>query len=571
MAMDLSSRPKTLVHNTEYWAEKQGDTPAIHGEVDGRWKQMTWSEYWTAVRETAKGFIAIGHEVGECVAIVGDNRMEWVVAQFGVMAARGVPAPIYNTNTTSQVAHILRNCEARIAVGDTTVQITKYQEAMKEEGVNVEKLVSMLPGQSDAAKSLDDLRALGREQDDAELDKRLAEMTDSEVALLIYTSGTTGAAKGVMLDHGGMLAMASSMLEMFPGSDGPSTYRVVSYLPLCHVAEQLFTNLGHLGSGGQVYFCGDMKEILGYLVHVRPTVFLGVPRVWEKFQAKLEEGLNAATGIKAILASWARKTELAAQMHSMETGQPVDTFSRRMANKLVCSRVQAKLGLDQVAFAVTGAAPISIGTLKFFAGLGLILHEGYGMSETVGGATANPLGEARFGSVGKPLSCVEVKIADDDEILIKGRSMTRGYLRMPERTEELFDGNGWLHTGDLGAMVDGRLKITGRKKDILITAGGKNVAPAEMDGPHPADPRRGTGGRGRQRAALPLRPGRPGRPGARRAAQRRWRHRRNPGGPGQASGRAQVHRGRGPVGLQHPGRQVPDDQEDLGAAGGVLG
>ena len=481
MAINVDDRPKTLVHHIEYWANKQGSTPAIHGKVDGRWQQMTWTEYWTAVREAAKGLIAMGHEVGDCVAIVGDNRMEWVVSQFGIMAARGVPAPIYTTNTPSQVAHILRNSEAKIAVGDTGAQIDKYKEAMKEDGVRVEHLVSMLAGQADDAKTLDELRALGREQDDAELDKRLAELTDDEVSLLIYTSGTTGVAKGVMLDHGGMLAIAKSMFELFPAIAEPDTYRCVSYLPLCHVAEQLFTNLGHLGSGGQVYFCGDLKEILEYLVHVRPTIFLGVPRVWEKFQAKLEAGLNAATGIKAILAGWARKTELAAQLEGMKTRRPVDTFWRRLANKLVISKVQAKLGLDQVRCAVTGAAPISIGTLQFFASLGIIIHEGYGMSETTGVATANPVGRARFGSVGEPLSCVEIKIADDDEILLKGRNMTRGYLRMPEKTAELIDDEGWLHTGDLGAMVDGRLKITGRKKDILITAGGKNVAPAEME------------------------------------------------------------------------------------------
>ncbi len=481
MAIDVSNRPKTLVHHIAYWAEQQASTPAIHGKVDGRWQQMTWAEYWTAVRETAKGFIAMGHEVGDCVAIVGDNRMEWVVSQFGIMAARGVPAPIYTTNTTSQVAHILRNCEAKIAVGDTSAQLAKYGEAMKEDGVHIEQLVSMLSGQDGDAKTLDEVRALGREQDDAELEKRLGELTDDEVALLIYTSGTTGVAKGVMLDHGGMLAIAMSVMDMFPVIAEPTTYRAVSYLPLCHVAEQLFTNLGHLGSGGQVYFCGDLKEILEYLVHARPTIFLGVPRVWEKFQAKLEAGLNAATGIKALLAGWARKTELAAQKKAMATGQPVESFFRRLANKLVISKVQAKLGLDQVRVAVTGAAPISIGTLEFFASLGIIVHEGYGMSETTGVATANPLGGARFGTVGEPLSCVQVRIADDDEILLKGRNMTRGYLRMPDKTAELIDDEGWLHTGDLGAMIDGRLKITGRKKDILITAGGKNVAPAEME------------------------------------------------------------------------------------------
>jgi long-subunit acyl-CoA synthetase (AMP-forming) len=216
---------------------------------------------------------------------------------------------------------------------------------------------------------------------------------------------------------------------------------------------------------------------------VRPTFFAGVPRVWEKFQAVLQGRLAEATGIKAMLASWALRTELSAFRKEAEAGVPHPGFLRNLANKLVISKIKNALGLDQVLMAGTGAALIGTETLEFFASLGICIYEGYGMSETTGLATLGVYRKPRFGSVGTALDGVTVKIADDDEILLKGRNMTRGYLRQEEKTKELIDEDGWVHTGDLGSLDDeGFLRITGRKKDLLITAGGKNIAPAEMEG-----------------------------------------------------------------------------------------
>ena len=345
------------------------------------------------------------------------------------------------------------------------------------------RIVSMLDGVDEEAMTLDALRALGREQDDAELDARIAATDASDVCLLIYTSGTTGVAKGVMLSQGNIVSMTDSIMQEISIFNDPDSFRAVSYLPLCHVAEQLLTNFVQMATGGQVYFCPDLTQVKDYLTEVHPTNFAAVPRVWEKFQAALEANLSAATGIKAKLAAWARKTELGAIHEEVRTGHPVDTFSRRLANKLVISKVKDALGLDQLKLAATAAAPISTGTLEFFASLGILVHEAYGMSETTGLVTMSPVGKPRFGTVGKVLPGLEAKIAADGEIICRGPSMTTGYLRMPEKTAELIDDDGWLHTGDLGSFdEDGFLSITGRKKDILITAGGKNVAPAEMEG-----------------------------------------------------------------------------------------
>ena len=478
------STTKTFTEQFRRWAVERADEPAIHGkDSNGNWKTYTWGQYWAAAREVAKGLIALGHEPGACVAIVGANRPEWVICQMGIMLARGIPAPSYPTNTQEQVGHILENSEASIAIADSKHLLDRWRQAAQERGRQLTNVVSMLEGVDNEAIGLEALRALGREQGDAELDARIETTNEDDICLLIYTSGTTGVAKGVMLSQGNIVAMSDSLMKHVPIFDRPDAFRSVSYLPLCHVAEQLLTNFVQMATGGQVYFCPELTAVKDYLVEVRPTTFSAVPRVWEKFQAGLEAKLAEATGIKAKLASWARATELEAVQREIRTGEKVKSFWRELANKLVITKVKTALGLDALEFAGTAAAPISVGTLEFFASLGIVLHEGYGMSETSGLVTLNPVGRPRFGTVGIVLPGCELKIAEDGEILCRGPNMTSGYLRMPDKTAELIDDEGWVRTGDLGSLDgEGFLSITGRKKDILITAGGKNVAPAEMEG-----------------------------------------------------------------------------------------
>ena len=483
------SEPTTLTGRFERWGKERASAPAIHGkDAKGAWVAYTWGEYWTASREVAKGIIALGHQPGDCVAIVGANRPEWVICQMGIMLARGTPAPSYATNTAAQVGHILENSEAKIAIADSEALLIRWRDGAKGRGLEPPHVVSMLDevpltGLGEGATSLGALRALGREQDDAEVDARIAATEADDVCILIYTSGTTGVAKGVMLTQSNCAAMSDSLVGQVPLFDGPEAYRSVSYLPLCHVAEQLLTNLLQMKTGGQVYFCPELGQVKDYLLEVRPTSFAAVPRVWEKVQAALEAKLGAATGLKAKLAGWARATESEMVKEEIRTGRPTTGLGRTIANKLVLSKVKDALGLDKLLYAATAAAPISTGTLEFFASLGILVHEAYGMSETAGVVTASPPGRPRFGTVGTVVPGCEVKIAEDGEIICRGPNMTKGYLRMPDKTAELYDDEGWLHTGDLGSFdEDGYLSITGRKKDILITAGGKNVAPAEMEG-----------------------------------------------------------------------------------------
>jgi long-subunit acyl-CoA synthetase (AMP-forming) len=480
----MASQARTLVHQIAHWAQHKPNATALaHRGADGAWQKRNYRDYDSTVRAIAKGFIAQGLKPGECVAIVGVNRPEWVLYQFGVIAAGGIPAPIYTTNTVPQVAYIVRQSGSRFAITDEGTRLGMYQQAAKEHDAPVEKTFSMDEDIADGKSvlSLTQLINSGCDVPDADLQARIDALESDDTCMLIYTSGTTGKPKGVQLTHRGMVMIGEALLERFPPLSDRDSYRALSYLPLCHVAEQVFTNVGSLAAGGEVYFCPDLQLLKEYLPLVRPTVFLGVPRVWEKFEAALSERLAAATGLKAILARWAMKTELSAFRRDAAAGEITTSLARKIAHKLVLGKIRHALGIDAVKIAATGAAPIATHTLEFFASLGLTVYEGYGMSETSGVATTPLHGKPVFGSVGQPLPGVQIKIADDGEICLKGANMTPGYFRMPEETEELYE-DGWLCTGDLGSLdQDGNLTITGRKKDLIITAGGKNVAPTEIE------------------------------------------------------------------------------------------
>ncbi|MBW2507470.1 MAG: long-chain fatty acid--CoA ligase [Deltaproteobacteria bacterium] len=474
----------TMLSRIENAASSKGGSPAIHDRAEGGgWTTHTWGEYWREIRRVGKGLMALGLQPEDCVAIVGANRRDWVICQHGINAAQGIPAPLYTTLLPEQMAYIVDNAKSRVVICDDQTQLGKFLSIAGGDSP-IEHIVTMddLGSSDPRVITLDALKQKGDALPDADLDARLDAVQMDDVALLIYTSGTTGLPKGAMLTHRGIDLIAKAVPAVFPILKDHEA-RSVSYLPLCHAAEQGVTNFAGLATQGQIFFCSDLTQIKDYLVEVHPTIFLAVPRVWEKFEAALRGKLAEATGIKAKLAKWARETELEAFRTEMATGRPVKSFSRNLANKLVISKIKEALGLDQLLVALSGAAPISVSTLEFFASIGLPIHEGYGMTETSAFASVQPYGQLRFGTIGKPLPGVQVKIADDGEIMLKGINMVKGYHRLPDKTAELYDDEGWMHTGDLGAIDEaGYIAITGRKKDLIITAGGKNVAPAEMEG-----------------------------------------------------------------------------------------
>jgi long-subunit acyl-CoA synthetase (AMP-forming) len=451
---------------------------------DGDWVSTSWGEYWQTVRNLAKALISLGMQAGDSVALVGNNRRDWVISQMGISAATGVPAPIYVTNTVDQVAYIVNHCRAKIAICDNQEQLNKYLSALDRGLIELEHIITMdaLDSEHTMVTSLADIITRGSLELDDELDRRMAAVEPDDLALLVYTSGTTGVPKGAKFTHRGIDAMGQALIDVLPQILEIDPSRQVSYLPLCHAAEQAGTNFWGLRAASETYFCPDLAKIKDYLVAARPHVFFAVPRVWEKFEAALSANFSVATGLKAMLVSWARRVELDGAKRSLQTGKLVDTVQRRLANTLVISKIKQAIGLDELIVAISGAAPTAPSMLEFFASIGILIHEDYGMTEATGMATAQPFGMPRFGSVGQALPGVEVRIADDGEILLRGPSMISGYLHMPDESAALNADDGWKRTGDLGAVdKDGFLSITGRKKDLLITAGGENVAPAEME------------------------------------------------------------------------------------------
>ncbi|MFK7985443.1 MAG: long-chain fatty acid--CoA ligase [Sandaracinaceae bacterium] len=445
------------------------------------WKAISWKQYWEQVRAVGKGLMALGHEVGDCVALVGNNRPEWVICQHGINAAAGVPAPLYTTLLPDQMAYIVDNAQASIAICDEADQLAKYVAIMDEGTAPLSTVITMDDHKSDDDRvlTLEALIEKGADVSDEDLDARINGCGPDDVGLLIYTSGTTGKPKGAMFTYAGMEHIGSSMEKVYSNAIEEGG-RYISYLPLCHAAEQGLTNFTALRAGLEVYFCRDLKKIKDHLLEVRPTLFFAVPRVWEKFEAALRGRLAETTGLKAKLASWAMRVEREASLSDAAGGNG-DSLFRTIARKLVIGGIKSKLGLEELRLAGCGAAPISRSTLEFFAGLGILVHEGFGMTETTAFASVQPYGRPKFGTIGQPLPGVEARIAEDGEILLRGPNMVKGYYRLEQKTAELYT-DGWMHTGDLGAYEGGFLSITGRKKDIIITAGGKNVAPAEMEG-----------------------------------------------------------------------------------------
>jgi long-chain acyl-CoA synthetase len=488
-AIDAEVEGKTIVDSLNRNAERLGDQPAIHYK-DGDWKSLTWREYRQAVHEAAAGFQDLGVGEGEFVAIMAGNRPEHVIADYAAIHSGATAVTIYSTLTAPQIQYIADNCKATVAVLED-LEFMKRWEEIRSELPNLRYVVLMSGAENyDTAEwvlSWDELLIRGKKRlaEDPDAVKRAADaITPETLATLIYTSGTTGTPKGVMISQRNVVWTAECLRR---GADIDLGPRMVSYLPLAHIAERLATHYLATYLGGQVWFCPNLAGVLEYIQEARPTLFVGVPRVYEKFHSRLTARFAETHGVKKALLDRAldanRKRVLAEQ--DGKSGP----MMAGLLDSIVLSKVREQLGMDQVEIAITAAAPINPDLILFFQTLGIPLFELYGMSETTGPATTNLPGAFRLGSVGKALPGVEVQLAEDDELLMRGGVITDGYYKLPTDTTESFDANGWLHSGDLARIDDdGYVWIVGRKKEIIITAGGKNIAPAKLEtilGNHP--------------------------------------------------------------------------------------
>jgi long-chain acyl-CoA synthetase len=471
----------TIPHRVLRQAAERPSTIAYQAKVNGRWQPTTWRTYVDQIRTCARALISLGLPRGGKVAILGFNRPEWVIFDHAAMMAGGVPAGIYTTCSADEVQYIVHHCEAHVVLVENAEQLAKLK-AKREQMPLLKYIVMMKGAQATGTDVLtwEDMLAKSETVPDSELDKRIDAIEQADLATLIYTSGTTGPPKGVMLSHKN-LAWTSRLLLDVGGPRGEDVS--VSYLPLSHIAEQMCTLHMPATTGGTVYFAEAIDKVPDALKEARPTVFFGVPRIWEKFHAVLAGKLSEATGVKKHLVDWARKVCREANTYR-DRGQepPIHVqLQYRLADRLVISKIKQALGFDRVVELFSGAAPIAPDVLEFFSSIDLPIHEIYGQSEDCGPTSCNLAGRTKIGTVGPPLPGLEVKLGDDGEILVRGPNVFLGYYKEPEATAEALK-DGWLCSGDLGAFdKEGFLSITGRKKEIIITAGGKNIAPKNIE------------------------------------------------------------------------------------------
>jgi long-subunit acyl-CoA synthetase (AMP-forming) len=469
---------KTVMQRMTETVTSFPDRPAMKYKQDNSWIAISWKEYEAQVRTVASAFSKLGLEAGKAVVIVGGNRPEWLLANVGSIYAGGVPAGIYGTSSPDQCMYIAKHSSAQIAVVEDASQLAKFKE-IRAQLPELKAMVLMDGTDSDEdVHAWADLTALAAKNPEGDLEKRIEAQDADDVCTLIYTSGTTGDPKGVMLSHDNLTFTAETVVASAEVSEVDS---VVSYLPLSHIAEQVMSVYGPMASGFCCCFAENMDKLGDNLREMRPTVFLAVPRVWEKIQAKMvAAGAKNPWHLKKI-AAWARRQGLKGGYADQE-GRP-RPFFYGLAQKLVFSKVRLKLGLDRCHLAVTSAAPISKSTLEFFLSLGIPICEVFGMSESTGPTTLSTPARYSTGKAGWALPGMELSIAPDGELLIRGRHVFKGYLNNESATIEALDDKGWLHSGDIAVINEkGFLQITDRKKDIIITSGGENIAPQMLEG-----------------------------------------------------------------------------------------
>jgi len=457
-------------------AKSTPNDPAYYVRDNGAWKPTNWGTYSDQVTQAGRALIALGFKPGQTVCILGFNRPEWAIMDLATMGAGGAPAGIYTTCSPVEVRYIVAHAEAPIILVEDEGQWRKVQAEMANMP-DLKHVVTMkgVPKINHGlVMSWDEFMAKGDEVEKQAYLDRVEALEPEALATLIYTSGTTGPPKGVMLSNHNLAWTANVAIQITTiNADDCS----LSYLPLSHIAEQMFTLHIPITTGARVYFAESIEAVPENLKEVQPTIFFGVPRIWEKFHAGITAKLKDATGLKAKLVKWA----LNVGWESNKSPTSTKGLQYNLANKLIFSKLKPAIGMGNARVCVSGAAPIAREVLEFFASLDILVLEVYGQSEDTGPTSFNTPTRYRFGSVGPALPGVEVKIADDDEILVKGPNVFLGYYKDQEATDATLS-NGWLHSGDLGAFDDdGFLSITGRKKDIIITAGGKNITPKNLE------------------------------------------------------------------------------------------
>jgi len=462
----------------------RGSDPALRYKGDGTWHDISWEGYRQRVLVAAAGLRSLGLQPGDMVGILSTNRVEWLVGDLAALSLGCVTVPIYPNSIPQQVQYILEHCGAKAIYVEDGTQLHKVLSVREE--LPALRHIVVLEGEAPEGEGLiswSDLVGLGEGggAESLEASTLAAEGLDpNSEATIVYTSGTTGPPKGAVISHHNMMAMAESLGGALDAGEGDSS---LSFLPLSHIAERLQGQIMAIRAGYTVNMGEGLDHVAANLVEVEPTILVCVPRLWEKYFSKINSGVEGASDLRKKLFHWALDAGANAFDERAESGKlSLGTRVRLdIADRLVLGPLRKKLGMARGRSFISGAAPLSAEVGRFFASLGIVIQEVYGQTECVGVCTYNPPTKPRFGTVGVPLTGLEVKIAEDGEILVKGRNVFLGYYKQSEATAETVV-DGWLHTGDVGEFDEqGYVRITDRKKDIIVTAGGKNVSPQNIE------------------------------------------------------------------------------------------
>ncbi len=475
---ERGTKSTTLADLLPRAAERYGDAPAIRFKDGESWVTRSFAEVAETVRSLALGLIDLGVQPGDKVSILANTRPEWTYLDFAALSIGAVVVPIYQTNSPEECQYVLENSDAKVVVVEDEEQIEKIREVRGSLPL-LEHVVRMT-GASEDAISLEQLAGRGVGRDAAEWERRWSAVTPADICTFIYTSGTTGPPKGCVISHGNYRAMLDMVNQTSTIEDEDLTYL---YLPLAH-SFALLIQLGSFDLGATLaYWERDPLKIMPNLAEVKPTYFPSVPRIFEKIHTMATGAMEKEGGLKKAVFEWSIRVGGKVRAAERNGRQPGFLLRKQyeFADKQVLSKIRGLFG-GRLRLAVSGAAPISPEILRFFDAAGVLVLEGWGMTETSTAATISSPEDFKIGTIGKPFPGCQVKIAEDGEILVKGPNVFQGYYKNDEATRETIV-NGWLHTGDLGAIdEDGFIRITGRKKDIIITAGGKNITPANLEG-----------------------------------------------------------------------------------------
>ena len=477
-AAESTTHSKTVADLAPLAAERHADLRAVtYKDASGQWVSKTYREVGDIVRRLALGLLELGIEKGDKVSILANTRPEWTYFDFAALSVGAVVVPIYQTNSPDECQYVLENSDAKAVVVEDDEQLAKIDQ-VRDRAPKLEHVIRM-EGSGGNAISMDELIEAGSDRSDSEWEQRWQSVTPDDICTFIYTSGTTGPPKGCVISHGNYRSMVSMALEESVLDRDSTTYL---FLPLAHSFALLIQFLSFDLGGNIAYWERDPLKIVPNLVEVKPDYFPSVPRIFEKIYTAATSEVEKSGGLKKLVFNWA--IGVGKKVRERErAGKPIGWLLRKqyeIADKQVLSKVRALFG-GRIKNCVTGAAPINPEILRFFDAAGVLVLEGWGMTETSTAATVARPDAFKIGKVGKAFKGCEIRIADDGEILVRGPNVFQGYYKNEEATRETLE-DGWLHTGDIGELdEDGYLSITGRKKDIIITAGGKNITPANLE------------------------------------------------------------------------------------------